>query len=189
MFKKFLNSLKNDNNAALIESIQQAYKACFETAVEYSAIDPFTGMEKNYFGISADSIPLQTADPEEARRQILEEWQKIRNPSDRELEFLIAHKPKALVNNEYSVLLTTNNSVWNQLRKMAETIYPDRIKAIQDRMYDQSKHTMKNQNANIIKNSETLNPVIFKNQERLHQNRLRQLDKGFKQFAKQELKA
>lgn len=44
MFKKFLNSLKNDNNASLIEAIQKGYTACFEgtygSVVEYLIPDP-----------------------------------------------------------------------------------------------------------------------------------------------------
>jgi len=198
MFKKFLNSLKNDNNASLIEAIQKGYKACFEASVEYSATDPITGLKKTYFGLSADKIPLETSNPEEARRQILEEWQKINNPSDRELEFLIAHKPKATVNNEYSILLTTDNSVWNQLRKLAENVYPDRIKQIKDRMYKQGQNTLRNLKAGDqtktkeeqlhSRCSAKIEPTnVFKIQEKLQKNKLKELDRGFQEHLKREL--
>jgi len=192
MFNKFLNSLKTPNNAALIEAIQQGYKACFETlAVEYSGIDPFTGLEKTYGGLK-QSIPLDSFEPEEARKQILEEWQMKSEPSNEELEFLLAQHPKAKVNNDYIISLTKNNKVWEQLRKLANVIYPDRIKELKELKQKQAKITLLNQNrAKQLRGDKIIDPNVLKNQKKLDKlspTNFNKLDKGLKEFANKELK-
>jgi len=185
MFNKFLNLLKTPNNASLIEAIQQGYQACFETlSVEYSAIDPFTGMEKTYNGLK-QSIPLDNFESEEARKQILEEWQRKNNLSDEELEFLISNHPKAKVNNDYVLSLTKNNKVWNQLRKLANAIYPDRIKEIKERKQKEAKITLLNQKRSKLRGNK-IDFSILKNQDKLAKLEKLSFDQGLQKFLDDE---
>ena len=193
MFKKFLNSLKNDNNASLIEAIQKGYTACFEgtygSVVEYFIQDPNNPTAKKpVIGLSKQlmNIPLKESNVNEAKKQIIETWiSKMRSntpPNPKELELLASDKPIAKIDNDYTVIL--DGDEWNNIKKTAELVFGSEMKEIRDRIHNESQATGRNriysmQNASIKEEQPLINPNLFAEQERMKQARIKKYNDDF----------
>ena len=193
MFKKFINSLKNDNNASLIEAIQKGYTACFEgtygSVVEYFIQDPNNPTaKKQVIGLSKQlmNIPLKESNVNEAKKQIIETWiSKMRSntpPNPKELELLASDNPKAKIDNDYTVIL--DGDEWNNIKKTAELVFGSEMKEIRDRIHKESQATGRNriysmQNASIKEEQPLINPNLFAEQERMKQARIKKYNYDF----------
>ena len=184
-FQKFLDTLKTPQNTTLVEAINQAFNACFESIVKYSAIDPFTGDKKQYHRLT-EEIPLLMFEKEEALQQIMEAW-KNREPSDEQLEFLMSKRPIAEVDGNNLVALT-EHPMWNQFRKFAGNVYADRINKIKELKGKEAEITVRNRLRNKkLDSKHAIDPRLFKQEQLIQKNRMKRLDQGLKDFAKKEM--
>ena len=183
-FQQFLESLKTNDNIALIESIISGYSACFEAVVKYVGIDPFMNQMKEYQKIT-EEIPLKTFNKEEALSQVIESWSK-REPTDDQLEFILSKKPQVIIDGNKFFL--TGHKGWNTIRKFAGNIYADRINAMSDIKRKSAEISLRNiMRSKKLKGDMTSQDI--KSNDMIKKNRMDRLSSGFDKFAKEELTA
>lgn len=185
-FLSFLESLKDKENSTLIESIKQGYSACFESFVRYIGDDPYTGEKGKEYDIQ-EEIPLRVFDKEEALTQIIEQWQR-RQPDEKHMEYLMAKRPKVIVDNMEFFL--TGHKGWNTLRKFAMKLFPDLAKRVEEQQELKVKtNEISQRNAlrrDKMSGGGAISPKLVKREEDIKQGKMNRLERGLKRHMKSE---
>jgi hypothetical protein len=190
-FLQFIEKITTPDNKSLIETIQNGYLACFESAVTYSGEDYFIKKYLNEIKrkiFFSDDIPLTNfTTEEEALRQIIEEWKKKKDLYDDELEFILSTNPKATVLGN-TVVNLTKHPAWNMIRKQAKIVFKDRIDEIENRKAE----GLERYKARKFKTEKAQAPMsefakLINDQEKLKQHKFERLDRNLQRFAEKEL--